>query len=128
MNEPIDEVKARRQLKALRETWQHTLDADANAVSTDVAERLQAARASALSAAARRDTFVVRNRWWLAPAVAAVLVVAVWLPMRTLNTPAPEAFAPPEDIGEIAVWQEESELLDELDFYTWLEVEADHAS
>ena len=133
MNEPIDELKTKRQLKALRATWQRVLDADADTVHTDIAERLQAARARALSAPSAREDFSTRvfsrhYGWWLAPAAAAVLVIAVWLPTRTMNAPVPDALVPADAIGEVAVWQEESELLDELDFYTWLEMEADHAS
>ncbi len=128
MNEPIDELKARRQLQALRVSWGQALDADAHNIDADMIARLQAAREAALAGSMRRERRVLRGSWWMAPVAAAMLVVSIWLPSRMPATPAAGVAPPSTESAEVAVWQEESELLDELDFYTWLEVEADHAS
>lgn len=127
MKRPLDELAAKRQLRELRSQWRPVLDNDVATLDADIAARLDAARVRALQAQAK-------PRWgkpvlWLAPAVAAMLAVVLWLP-RDMNRDAalPQSIAPQLELSDAEPWHEDTDLLDELEFYTWLEMEAEHAS
>jgi len=154
MNKSLDELAARRQLRELQTQWQQTLDHDVATLDADVVTRLASARQRALQASvsARRT----QHLRWLTPALAAMLLAGMWLPKVLRDGPtAEQSLSQPSiaqqantqqsiaqqsiaqqqqavplqlELSDSRAWQEDSELLDELEFYTWLEVEAKHAS
>jgi hypothetical protein len=137
MSDQQDEVAAQRALRELRSQWQPALDADNDALDADVVARLAQARSQALRTDALPAS-VGRRRILLAvPAVAAVvLVLALPLTQQMMQKKMPQhdQLGVPSvsgldlDVSEVEPWQEDVELLDDLDFYAWLELEAAHAS
>jgi len=149
MNKPLDELAARRQLRELQTQWQQTLDYDGATLDADVVSRLASARQRALQVSNVPNKS--RKLRWLVPAVAAMLLAIVWLPRSMRDAPiaqqsvlqqqisqqaisqqaiSQQQQAAPQqlEVSEIQAWQEDAEFLDELEFYTWLEVEVEHAS
>jgi len=135
MSDQHDEVAAQRALRELRSQWQPALDADSDALDADIAARLEQVRTQALLA----TTIATggRRRMLLGvPAIAAAfLILALPLtPKLMKNIPQHDQLGVPAvsaldlDISELEPWQEDVELLDDLDFYAWLELEAAHAS
>jgi len=127
MSDQHDEVASQRALRELRAQWQPVLDADSERLDADIATRLERARAQALRASNPRRRLLV------IPAVAAVLVAVLALPLTQKALQHDAAAVPPVsaidlDVSELEPWQEDVELLDDLDFYAWLELEAQHAS
>lgn len=129
MSDQHDEVATQRALRELRTQWQHTLDADSTALDAVVAARLEQARSHALQA-----TSTGRRRALLVVPVAAVLLLALALPLAQkmlqqndgmMSVPASDVDF---DVSELEPWQEDAELLDDLDFYAWLALEVEHAS
>jgi len=118
MSDQHDEVAAQRALRELRSQWQPALDADSDALDADIA------------AGGRRRMLLG------VPAIAAAfLILALPLtPKLMKNIPQHDQLGVPAvsaldlDISELEPWQEDVELLDDLDFYAWLELEAAHAS
>jgi len=125
MSDQHDEIASQRALRELRAQWQPALDADSATLDADIAARLEQARIHALSRSHRRQT------WTAVSAVAALLlVVALPLSQKLRHDAAavPAVSGVDLDVSEVEPWQEDAELLDDLDFYTWLELEAQHAS
>jgi DNA segregation ATPase FtsK/SpoIIIE-like protein len=129
MNERHDDLSARRQLHELRSQWQQALDADVAQLDASVAARLEQARAIALQNAAASDKRRFRLMLSAPVAIAAMLLLALWMPGQ-LQLPAESQRLPAAsyELSELEPWQEDTELLNELEFYTWLELEAEHAS
>jgi hypothetical protein len=130
MSDQHDEVAARRALRQLQAQWQQVLDAESAALDDSVAARLEQVRTSALQAAPAANN----RRPMLLASIAAVLLLALALPLaqttlqrhdQATMSPAAEADF---DLSELEPWQEDAELIDDLDFYAWLELEAEHAS
>lgn len=127
MSDQHDEVTAQRALRQLQTQWQQTLDADA--LDADICARLEQARISALQAAPAAN----RRRPVLMASIAALLLLALALPLAQKGLQRHEAATLPAaeadfDLSELEPWQEDAELIDDLDFYAWLELEAEHAS
>lgn len=110
---PGDEKRAERARRLLDESVEHL---DAATLS-----RLNQARQQALEAAEHRAH--VRWAWWGVPAggvAAAFLAAVIWWPRPAVDgTPAP----PIEDM-EILVNADSLEMLEDLEFFMWLD-EAD---
>lgn len=97
------------------------LDRSAETVSDQALERLARARERALSAAAERGATVAAAappRWLPALAMAATVVIAIGGWQQTLPPPLPFAGDPLE-----ATAAQHVELLDELEFLAWLELQ-----
>lgn len=129
MSDQHDELAAQRALHELRTQWQQTLDADGTALDADVTARLDQVRGQAL-----RTAPALRRRALLAVPVAAVLLLALTLPLaqkmlqekdQMMSVPVSDVDF---DVSELEPWQEDTELIDDLDFYAWLALEAEHAS
>jgi hypothetical protein len=125
MSEQHDEIASQRALRELRAQWQSTLDVDSAALDAAITARLEQARTHALQPSIRRRS------WAAVSAVAAVVLVAA-LPLSQKLRHDATTVSPVSnvdlDVSELEPWQEDAELLDDLDFYTWLELEAQHAS
>jgi hypothetical protein len=88
--------------------------------------KLADARVLALAASPRRRAFLFGSRQLIpaaAAAVSLVVAVAVWQDRDVVSPPVVET-APLDDL-EILLAEEELEMIEELDFYTWLDEQSE---
>ncbi len=98
-----------------------TLDQSSAGLDGETLSRLRQARSQALAAARPRPARP--NRWMPAAAMAGIttLAVGIWLQQPSQESPA--LLAGIEDI-ELLAAQEDIEFYEDLDFYLWLESQA----
>lgn len=82
--------------------------------------RLAQARARALESARQRRPFVP-GRWWLPAGAVAAAVLAAVLVLEAPQAPAPAVELTALGDLDILLGDEDLELLEELEFYAWLE-------
>jgi len=111
---PEDERLAAELRRALRQS---------EALAPDVAAQLRAARARALDATPLRRPW----RWALPAAAMAVLVAALWLPLRPPATSSAPAASGAADAVEVLTDEQSPDFYQDLELYEWLEQEGPHA-
>lgn len=112
MNGDPDSQEERAFLAAAR----IALEAETRSLDGATVARLRAARLRALAAGAR-----TRPALWLPVAAAAVAAVAIVAGLQILQAPAPQGV----DADPIAALDDSYELYENLEFYEWMEAQAD---